>query len=216
MLLRHNPSLKKIYKYYANPKSVVKEGEEFVDNENILGLNLQKVWTFVKELKIMSPKVTISLINRLFYQGTKNRYELKSPLDELKKKLELMKEAGENNCFLTIDPNELFVMNYTKKCLENSDNNKKNEGFLMKSQNFMNNGNEIMRNINIHDGNRVVLYRNFVELIVRIAYLKYEDLSELHRSVEKLIVQKIEPLMELKKKKIKDSSFHSTVFIEFY
>ena len=214
MLLRHNPSLKKIYKFYANPKSLLKEGEEILDNENILGLNLQKVWTFVKELKIMSPKLTISLINRLFYQGTKNRYELETPIDELKKKIELLKESGENNSFLTIDPNELFVMNYTKKCLE--EDNEKNQDFSRKRESFMNNGNEIMRNINIHDGNRVVLYRNFVELIVRIAYLKYEDLNELHRSVEKLILQKIEPFMELKKKKTKDASFHSTVFFEFY
>jgi len=194
MLLRHNPSLKKIYKHYITVKNPQRENDEFFDNENILGLNFHKFWVFIRELKIMSPHLTISLINRLFYQGIKNRYELTVPIEELKKKINMLKEASDTNNFPTLDTNELFVMDYTNKCLENKQLDEK-----------------IMTNINIHDGGRVILYRHFVDLIVRVALLKYGELNELHRSVEKLIVQKIETLMENKKKKTKEVSFHSTV-----
>ena len=157
----------------------------------------------------MSPRVTLSLINRLLYQGLKNRYELKVPIEELKMKLNLLKEASDNNLFLTLDTNELFIGDFANKCKQNEpiDNN----NFNSTRENYSFSKKHIMKNINIHDGNRVILYRNFVEIIVRIAYLKYGELNELHRSVEKLIIQKCEPVIEMKKKKIKDSSFHSSV-----
>lgn len=53
--------------------------------------------------------------------------------------------------------------------------------------------------IDIHAGERVVLYRHFIELIVRVSFLKYGDISNLHRSVEKLIVHKIPVIFESKK-----------------
>jgi hypothetical protein len=49
-------------------------------------------------------------------------------------------------------------------------------------------------------------------LIVRLAFLKYPeyDIDNLHRALEKLIKEKIEPTTEAKKKK-KDISFSSGV-----
>ena len=196
MLLRHNPTLKKIYKYYINVKNPQRDSDEEFDSENILGLNFHKFWVFLRDLKVMSPRLTISLINRLFYQGFKNRYELRVPIQELKRKIEILTKNSQTNTFPTIDTNELFVMDFSNKCLENG-----------------NLDDQIMNNVNIHDGGRVVLYRHFVELIVRMAFLKYGEINELHRSVEKLITQKIEPLIENKKKKTKDASFHSMVHI---
>lgn len=38
-------------------------------------------------------------------------------------------------------------------------------------------------------------------MIVRISYLKYGSLNELHRAIEKIIVNKITPLYERKKGK---------------
>lgn len=48
----------------------------------------------------------------------------------------------------------------------------------------------------VHDGKRVVLYRHFVELIVRTALLKYGNINELNRSIEKLIEQKLVPMVD--------------------
>lgn len=205
MLLRHNPTMKKIYKFYANSKYIQKDNTENFENENILGLTLAKFWTLLKDLKILSPKLTIASINRVFYQGAKNKYEIKSSIDELKQKISILKEISENNEFPTLDTNELFIYDY---CLKQ----KENEKIDIQKFNTLEKKSQIKTNINIHDGGRVLLYRHFVEMIVRIAFLRCSDMDELHRDIEKLIVQKLEPLIELKKKKNKDSSFHSTVF----
>lgn len=211
MLLRHNPLMKKIYKFYANSKNFQKENSENLDNENILGLNLAKFWNLVKDLKIMSPKATIVIINRLFYQGAKNRYDIQTPINELKRKLAILKEASENNDFPTLDTNELFVYDYSERIKEKEETNRNNDsGFTSFSEKFHCDG-KIKSNINIHDGGRVILYRHFVEMIIRIAYLNCGDLNELHRSIEKIILQKMTPLLENKKKKGKEASFHSSV-----
>lgn len=55
--------------------------------------------------------------------------------------------------------------------------------------------------INIHDPSTILLFRHFVELLVRVAYLKYGTINDLHRAIERVIVQKITPLYERKKGK---------------
>lgn len=211
MLLRHNPTLKKIYKFYANSKYIQKDNSESSDNENILGLTLAKFWILLKDLKILSPKMTIPSINRIFYQGAKNKYEIKSSIDELKQKISILKTISENNSeFPTLDTNELFIYDYCQKQKENKESDSPQK--LNSSENNYYNTSQIKSNINIHDGGRVLLYRHFVEMIVRIAFLRCSEVNELHRDIENLIIQKLEPLIELKKKKNKDASFHSTVF----
>ena len=58
----------------------------------------------------------------------------------------------------------------------------------------------------LHDSSRILLFRNFVEAITRLAWLKTEDISEFHRNLEKIIIGKLQPIFELKKKKTKESS----------
>lgn len=43
----------------------------------------------------------------------------------------------------------------------------------------------------------MILYRHFVELIVRTALLKYGNINELNRSIEKLIEAKLLPMVEV-------------------
>jgi hypothetical protein len=42
----------------------------------------------------------------------------------------------------------------------------------------------------------VILYRHFVELLVRTSLLKYGNINELQRSIEKLIETKLTPMVE--------------------
>jgi hypothetical protein len=48
----------------------------------------------------------------------------------------------------------------------------------------------------LHDGNKIILYRHFVELLVRVSLLKYNDINELHRGLEKLIEKKLSHFFE--------------------
>lgn len=57
----------------------------------------------------------------------------------------------------------------------------------------------------MHNPKKCVLFRNFVELIVRLSYLKYGSLVELHRAIERVIINKLTPLYERKKGKLNQS-----------
>jgi hypothetical protein len=46
-----------------------------------------------------------------------------------------------------------------------------------------------------------VLFRHFIELLVRLAYLKYGSITELHKAVERIILSKLTPFYERKKGK---------------
>ena len=52
------------------------------------------------------------------------------------------------------------------------------------------------KTIDLHNPMKIILYRHFVELIVRTAFLKYGNVEELHRSLEKLIEGKLNPLFD--------------------
>ena len=53
----------------------------------------------------------------------------------------------------------------------------------------------------IHEPTTPLMFRHYVELIVRLSYLKYGSLTELHRAVERVIINKLTPLYERKKGK---------------
>lgn len=105
MLLRHNPSLKKIYKYCSSLHA--KDEEE---NENILTLNLSKFWVFLKELKIFTPLLTIATINRFFSKGKKNYYSLNPDLGILKQKINFLKRSQKENDIVTLDDEEIAIL----------------------------------------------------------------------------------------------------------
>lgn len=62
-----------------------------------------------------------------------------------------------------------------------------------------------MESRDVHDPKKCILFRNFVELIVRLSYLKYGNLTELHRAIERVIVNKLTPFYERKKAKVNQS-----------
>ena len=89
MLLRHNPSLKKYYKFYSDTKL----SDNNINNEYIFAMNFKKFWKFLKEIKVTNSKVTIAAIHRLFLQGNKNNYDLINDLQITKKKIEILKTS---------------------------------------------------------------------------------------------------------------------------
>ena len=89
MLLRHNPALKKYYKYYAGVGVVFDENT--FETEVHFALTLQKFWKMMRDIRIMTPRLSLSTINRLILQGAKSNYSMKTPQDHLVKKLDLLK-----------------------------------------------------------------------------------------------------------------------------
>ena len=90
MLLRHNPLLKRCYKYYSEHLS-----DKELDNrfEISFAMNLGKFWKFLKDVKVSNSKTTIAAVQRQLLQGIKNNFELEMNKPLLKKKIELLKSG---------------------------------------------------------------------------------------------------------------------------
>lgn len=92
MLLRHNPLLKKCYKYYSEHMS---DKEMESRNEISFAMNLGKFWKFLKDVKVSNSKTTIAAVQRLLLQGSKNNFELETNKLLLRKKIDLLKSGKE-------------------------------------------------------------------------------------------------------------------------
>ena len=78
MLLRHNSSLKAWYKLYSN---------KFTNTlgEDAFAMDLTIYWKFIQDAKILNSNTTLASINRLFGQGVKNKFDIKTEELELTK-----------------------------------------------------------------------------------------------------------------------------------
>lgn len=54
-------------------------------------MNLYRFWLFLKETRLTSPILTYAAINRCFFEGIKNEYELTCNYDKLNHKIETLK-----------------------------------------------------------------------------------------------------------------------------
>ncbi len=100
MLLRHNPLLKKCYKYYSE---YILDKEMDSKLEISFAMDFRRFWKFLKDMKISTSKSSLAAIQRLLLQGLKNNFELEMNLSLLKKKIEFLK-SGSSQFYLRKKP----------------------------------------------------------------------------------------------------------------
>ena len=69
--------------------------------------------------------------------------------------------------------------------------------------------------IDVHDENRILFFRHFVDALVRVAYLKYGGAPKFAKNVEKVLA-KIRNCIENRKKAKTSNRRRSTSFLFFY
>lgn len=57
--------------------------------EDAFSMDLQNFWKLMKETKILNAEVTLAAINRLFYQGPKNKFSISTNERDLVKFVEI-------------------------------------------------------------------------------------------------------------------------------
>jgi hypothetical protein len=103
--------------------------------------------------------------------------------------------------FFNLTDQDYFIIFLTDDCHEETKIDYNTEKFSENKKIDFN-----IESLVVHHQKKIILYRQFVELIVRMAYLNSENLDEMHRVVEKIILNKISPLLEEKQKKNKENS----------
>ena len=99
MLLRHNPLLKRCYKYYSEYLSEKEIGNRY---ELSFAMDLEKFSKFLKDVKASNSKTSIAAVQRLLLQGIQNNFELEMNSSLLKKKIDLIKSGKLIYKFTTI------------------------------------------------------------------------------------------------------------------
>ncbi|KAL4464624.1 hypothetical protein ABPG74_011185 [Tetrahymena malaccensis] len=190
MLLRHNSDLRNWYKIYSN-------NHENTIGEDAFSMDMLAFWKMMKEAKVTDQTVTLASINRLFYQGVKNRYTINSQEQQIQKQIEIAKKLGRPLTQEELRDIVLLDLIISKTSSEDKlDYSKLGE---QEEKSAQDESQLYLYLVDVHDSKRAILYRHFVELIVRMSYLKYGDIQNVHRSLEKFIQSKIAPIFESKK-----------------
>jgi len=143
--------------------------------EESFALTSKMFWKMLRDTKVLSPKVTIAAFNRLFLQGAKNDFALQTSQNNLRKKLYLAKR----DYIDTLPESEQAGLELEAIQEE--------ELFVSDTK------------LDVHDENRVIFFRHFVDGLVRVAYLKYGGFPNFAKKIEQ-VLNKIKSSLENKKK----------------
>jgi hypothetical protein len=151
ILLQFNSGLKEWYEIYSSQVEAKEREESFT-------MTSKQMWRFFKDCKVISYKVSIANLNRLFLRGAKNLFKITS-------------NAAEN--ISTNDQSSLSRISSVQQPVPNLDisNIPSNPQDSMSEEEALND----MNTEDVHSTDRPILFRQFAESVVRASYLKYSN-----------------------------------------
>ena len=166
--------------------------EKIVDYDNTYNndlyfcLDFKNLWKLVRECGFISPEFSLAMLDRIIFQNPENEiemYYLPEAL-EIKNKDKEQKEIIYDYLYQRIQKSKNDFNNKYKNAIDycnklniqNNNNNKNsnnsdNEEYVPK--------NNYENNFDLHDEKNVILLRFFYEILIRLAYLKYNDTPEM-------------------------------------
>ena len=152
ILLKHNSDLKSWYNMYSSQVEVKEKEEGF-------NMTARQFWRFLRDTRVISYKVPIANVNRLFLQGSKNQFSIASTNPETETDQSIVKDTSH---FSQAFPPNLDISNIP--------NQEDLEDTLSEPERL-----EELELEDIHYTERPILMRHFVEAVVRVAFLKYSN-----------------------------------------
>jgi hypothetical protein len=191
LLLRYNSDLRSWYRFYNS--------KQHDDLEETFALTNKFFWKLLRDTRILNPKSSLASINRLILAGTKNNFSITTARDAIRTKLHI--QRSKMNFELVIISIGEYLRNNVgsrdtyQKLIDAADfeayeSPKDNHSYFTESR------------FDIHDENRILLYRQFVDALIRVAYLRYGGGSNFGESLEKVFL-KIKNFLNTKQKKTK-------------
>lgn len=176
MLLSRHSDLIRLYSYYR------KKYEPLDENKEIgTGLRLFSFWRFLIECRLLNINLSIPSFNRLYSVNKRNTYTQRHDAQILQKKIDRLHVDTER-----IQREELITVPQQEREFEEDIDYFIFENLSADLESY-------------HDGNRIMLFRNFVDALLRAIYLKYDDLECVHTKLNKLLSEQINPIIQEKK-----------------
>jgi hypothetical protein len=164
ILLKHNSQIKEWYARYSEKAEAAQKEETFT-------MTASQLWRFLRDGEVTSYKVSLASINRLFFKGKKNLFQISNkiadaPLDssvgKASRPFTPARGSGIFTPAMTIP--SVLELSQINKVAENAED----ADYLTDEEVFGE-----TEPFDVHNSEQPVLFRQFAEAIVRVAYLKY-------------------------------------------
>ena len=194
------------------------EFDNVYNNDLYFCLDFKFLWKLIRECGILSPQVSLAVIDRMYFQNFKNyidmyylpdfleknnqnRKEFPKIYDFIFKRIKQSKFSFDSKYKSQIEQNTLLLYG---KVNVNNDINYLNEEKMEELDDF-----------NLHEEKNVVLLRYFYEIIIRIAYLRFSSESKLTLEKKvKLLIDILKSYFRGKRKTSLDISINASILID--
>ena len=191
------------------------EYDNVYNNDLYSCLDFKFFWKFIRECGILTPQLSLADIDRIYFQNlenyidmyylpeileknNKNRDEFGKIYNYLYQKIQKSKFIFDAKYKTQIDQNALLL--YGKVNLDNNN--------IDKNLNLNN-------DFNLHEEKNVILLRYFYEILVRIAYIKFNSESKLSLDKKvKLLIELLKAYFRGKRKTSLDISINASTIID--
>ena len=159
------------------------EFDNVYNNDLYFCLDFKFLWKLIRECGILSPQISLALIDRLYFQNFENYIDMYFLPDFLERNnqnrekfdkiyefifYKIKKSKFNFDAKYKSQIEKINLLLYGKLNI-NENNNINNENDLFDNEN------KIEDDFNLHEGKNVILLRYFYEMIIRIAYLKFNS-----------------------------------------
>ena len=197
-------------------KEKIIELDNVYNNDTYFCLDFKNFWKLIRECGLLTPKLSLALIDRIYFQNSdnyiemyflpelmekqnKNREEFEKIYDYLYQKIQKSKIIFDSKYKSQIDQNSILLYGAVKQ--NNSKEYKPKE--------------KIKDDFNIHEEKNIILLRYFYELLIRLAYLRFNDNAKLPiESRVKMLFDMLKSYFRGKRKSSLDMSINASILID--
>ena len=204
------------------PQNIEEQKEKIIELDNVYNndvyfcLDFKYFWKLIRECGIITPNLSLAMIDRIYYQNSdnyiemyflpellekknKNRDQFEKIYDYVYQKIQKSKNIFDSKYKSQIDQNSIILYGAVKQ--NNSNEYKPKE--------------KINDDFNIHEEKNIILLRYFYELLIRVAYIKYNDDAKLPiENRVKLLFDILKSYFRGKRKTSLDMSINASVIID--
>jgi len=194
------------------------EFDNVYNNDLYFCLDFKFLWKLIRECGILSPQVSLAVIDRMYFQNFENYIDMYYLPDFLEKNNQNRKEFPKiyDFIFKRIKQSKFSFDSKYKSQIEQNTLLLYGKVNINNDINFLNEEKmEELDDFNLHEEKNVVLLRYFYEIIIRIAYLRFSSESKLTLEKKvKLLIDILKSYFRGKRKTSLDISINASILID--
>ncbi|MCQ2819494.1 MAG: hypothetical protein MJ252_19705 [archaeon] len=179
--------------------------DSIYNNDLYFCLDLKGLWKVLRESGIISADFTLAELNRTYYQNMNNYIEMFFLPEGTKEESEEDKRRIYEYLLGSINKSKIdFYKKYRSQIQQGNisvGQSVVNEEITKKENILQMDLKEFENNFNYHDGKNIIMLRYFYELLVRVAYLKFIDVTDITLDQKmKMLFNHFRQFFKMKKK----------------